>query len=132
MLAWLKNSSTNTTKVIGVREESLYHLSTLPAQALVHDSTNINELWHTRLAHINYQAPLALWNMVTGLPMLHVDHDGICRGCALGKNTKGSFPKSEIRSKRILDLVHSNLCEPMTITSLGGYKYYVTFIDDHS
>ena len=38
VLAWHKNSSMNTTKVIGVREERLYRLSTLPAQALVHDS----------------------------------------------------------------------------------------------
>ena len=122
----------NTTKVIGVREESLYHLSTLPTQALVHDSTNINELWHRRLAHLNYQAPPTLKNMVTGLPMLRIDNDGVCRGCALGKNTKGSFPKSESKSKGILDLVHSDLCRPMTVTSLDGYNYYVTFIDDHS
>ena len=85
-----------------------------------------------RLAHLNYQALPALRNMVTSLPMLHVDHDGICRGCALGKNIKGSFPKSECRFKGILDLVHSDLCRPMIVTSLGGYNYYVTFIDDHS
>ena len=109
VLAWHKNSSTNTTKVIGVREKSLYQLSTLPSQALVHDSTNIGELWHRRLARLNYQALPALRNMVTGLPMLHVDHDGICRGCALGNNTKGSFPKSESRSNGILDLIHSDL-----------------------
>ena len=121
VLAWHKNSSMNTTKVIGVREESLYRLSTVLAQALVHDSTNINELWHRRLAHLNYQALPALRNMVTGLPMLHVDHDGKCRGCALGKNTKGSFSKSESKSKGILDLVHSDLCGPMTITSSCGY-----------
>ena len=66
------------------------------------------------------------------LPMLHVDNDGVCRGCALGKYTKGSFPKSENRSKGILDLILSDLCGPMTVTSLGGYNYYVTFIDDPS
>ena len=64
--------------------------------------------------------------------MLHVDHDGVCRGCALGKNTMSSFPKSESGSKGILDLVHSDLCGPMTVTSLGHYIYYVTFINDHS
>ena len=103
-------------------------MTSLPAQASVHDSTNINELWHKRLAHLNYQALPALRNMVTGLPMLHVDHDGVYRGCALGKNTKGSFPKSENKSKGILDLFHSNLCGSMAVTSLGGYNYYVTFI----
>ena len=70
--------------------------------------------------------------MVIGLPMLHVDIDGVCKGFTLGKNTKGSCLKSENRSKGILDLIHSDLCGPTTVTSLGGYSYYVTFIDDHS
>ena len=94
VLTWNKYSSINIEKLIGVREEILYRLISLTAQAFVHDSTNINELWHIRLTHLNYQALPTLKNMVTGLPMLHVDHDGVCRGCALGKNTKGSFLKS--------------------------------------
>ena len=73
VLAWHKDSSMNTAKVIGIRKESLYRLTTLPAQALAHDSTNINELWHRRLAHLDYQALPTLRNMVTGLPMLHVE-----------------------------------------------------------
>ena len=93
VLAWHKYYSMNTKKVIGIREEILYRLTTLPAQALAYDSTSINELLHRRLTHLNYQALPALRNMVTGLLMLHVDHDGICRGCELGKNTKGSFSK---------------------------------------
>ena len=42
-----------------------------------------------------------------------------------------SFPDSESISKEILDLVHSDLCGPMTVASLGGYHYYVTFIDEY-
>ena len=64
--------------------------------------------------------------------MLQVDHDGTCRGCALGKNSKRSFLDSESRSKGILDLVHFELYGLMTVSSLGGYHYYVTFIDDYS
>jgi transposase InsO family protein len=55
-----------------------------------------------------------------------------CRGCTLGKNTKGPYPSSDSRSKGILDLVHSDVCGPMTVSSLGGFLYYVTFIDDFS
>ena len=99
----------DTTKVIGMREESLYRLNTPPVQALVHDSTSMDELWNIRLAHINYKSLIAVKNIVTGIIVLQVDHDGTCRGCALGKNAKRSFADSESRSKGILDLVHSNL-----------------------
>jgi hypothetical protein len=32
----------------------------------------------------------------------------------------------------ILDIVHSDVCVPMPSTSLRGYVYHVTFIDDYS
>jgi transposase InsO family protein len=70
--------------------------------------------------------------MVTGLPEIQIQHEGICKGCALGKNVKGSFPSSDNRSKEILELIHSDVCGPMTVASLNGYLYYVLFIDDHS
>jgi hypothetical protein len=69
---------------------------------------------------------------MTGLPKIHVENDAICRGCALGKNAKGSFPSNDNRSKGILDLVHTDLCGPMTFSSLSGYLYYVIFIDENS
>ena len=70
--------------------------------------------------------------MVTGMPNLNIEHDGVFRGCELGKNAKRSFHRSNRRSKRILDLVHSDICGPMETPSLSGYMYYVLFIDDFS
>ena len=70
--------------------------------------------------------------MVTGMPEVSPKHDGICKGCALGKNTKKSFSISKNRSKGILDLIHSDICGPMSSPSLSGCLYYVLFIDDHS
>ena len=70
--------------------------------------------------------------MVVGIPELQSVHEGICRGCALGKNVKNPFSSSNNRSKEILDLIHSNFCGPMPIKYLGGSLYYVTFIDDYS
>jgi hypothetical protein len=99
---------------------------------LVHDNISLCELWHQIFAHLHYRDLPTLKRMVTGLPELQVEHDGICRGCALGKNAKGYFPRSDNRSKGILDLVHSDVCGPMTVASLGGFMYYVIFIDDFS
>jgi hypothetical protein len=59
-------------------------------------------------------------------------HEGICKGCALGKNIKKPFPRSNKRSKEVLDLIHSAVCGPMPVKSLEGSSYYVIFIDDYS
>jgi len=92
VLAWPKGSSIDSAGVIGVREGGLYRLTGKLLQALVHDSTNLSELWHRRFAHLHYRA-------LPALPKLQVEHDGVCRGCALGKNVKGAFPGSDSRSK---------------------------------
>jgi hypothetical protein len=118
--------------VIGVRENNLYRLIVRLVRALLHDTINLSELWHRRLAHLHYRALLSLWNMVTGLPEIHIEHDGICRGCALGKNIKGSFSSNDSRSKGILDLIHTDVFGPMIVVSLSRYFFYVLFIDDHS
>ena len=33
-------------------------------------------------------------------------------------------------SKRNLQLIHSDVCEPMSAESIGGNTYFITFIDD--
>ena len=67
--------------------------------------------------------------VVKGLPEIHIDHEGVCKGCAQGKNTKNPFPSSKNKAKGILDIVHSDVCGPMLATSLRGNVYYVSFID---
>ena len=50
----------------------------------------------------------------------------------MGKNIKNPFPQSEHKSKELLDLVHSDVCGPMSVHSFSGYSYCVTFIVDYS
>jgi transposase InsO family protein len=56
----------------------------------------------------------------------------VCKGCAHGKNIKNPFPKNDNKEEGILELIHSDVCGPMPSTSLSGYVYYVSFIDDYS
>jgi hypothetical protein len=118
VLSWHKNSSIKDARVIGSREGNLYRLLEQNEEALVHDEVNPNELWHRRYAHINYQALPFLRKMVEGILELKSTHEGICKGCALGKNIKKPFPSSNNRSKEILDLIHSYVCGPMLVRSL--------------
>jgi hypothetical protein len=50
----------------------------------------------------------------------------------LGKYTKTAFPSSDSRATCILDLIHFDVCGPMSSTSLTGRLYYVIFFDDFS
>ena len=110
----------------------MYKLKGHLDETLTHSTKSPCELWHRRLAHINYKALPYVSKVVTGLPELKVDHEGVCKGCAQGKNIKNHFPKSDNIAKGILELVHSNVYDPIPSTSLRGYVYYVSFIDDYS
>ena len=49
---------------------------------------------------------------VLGLLEIQEKHEVICKGCAQGKNENKTFFSSESKAKGILEIVHSNLCEP--------------------
>ena len=84
------------------------------------------------MAHLHHGALGGLREVVTRVPQISIEHQDVCKGCALGKFAKASFPSSDTRSAGILDLVHTDVCGPMTRRSLSGCEYYLTFIDDYS
>ena len=128
---WSKGKTLEDAVVIG-EEGGLYKLKGHPETTLVHETTSSSELWHRRLAHINYKALPYVSKVVTGLPDLKIDHEGTCKGCSREKNIKNPFSKSETKTKGTLELIHSDACGHMSSISLSGYEYYVTFIDDYS
>ena len=42
------------------------------------------------------------------------------------------FKAKGYRAKEVLELVHTDLCGPISTNARGGYEYFVTFIDDYS
>jgi transposase InsO family protein len=129
---YIRPKVSNSAKVIGVRREKLYRLQFELARALVSNAFDMAELWHMRMAHLHHGALKVLKEIVTGLLDFSTEHHEVCKGCGMGKYTKTTFPNSDNRTRGILDLVHPDLCGPMSSVSLSGYEYYVTFIDDHS
>ena len=57
---------------------------------------------------------------------------GVCEACQLGKQSKAAFPHDQHVSKEVLDVVHTDVWGPAKTTSMGGCRFYVTFIDDHT
>ena len=95
VLMWPKGKNIEDAVIIGEEEGGLYKLKGHLETAFVHESTDPSELWNRRLSHINYKALPHVNKVVTGLPDMKIKHEGICKGCAKGKNIKNPFPKSE-------------------------------------
>ena len=55
-----------------------------------------------------------------------------CESCLLGKMTKSPFSGKGERASALLELIHTNVCGPMTTHARGGFSYFITFIDDYS
>ena len=108
----------------------MYKLKGHSEAAMTHAIENPCEIWHRRLAHFNYKALSYVRNM--GLPEFKVDHEGVCNGCAQGKNIKNPFLKRDSKAEGFLEIIHSDVCGPMSSTSISGYVYCVSFIDDYS
>lgn len=101
-------------------------------QASSDDSTT--NLWHQRFGHLNMKGlrTLAYRSMVTGLPMLKASSK-LCPDCVVGKQHRDPFPKkSSWRASQPLQLIHSDICGPITPESNSHKRYIITFIDDHS
>ena len=105
--------------------ESVQLASTLPLDL---------SLWHKRLGHHNYAdiQKMISKQMVDGLVLdSKAEPDPICEPCLAGKMHANPFPSSEHRATEVLELIHSDVHQ-IGVTSHGGYKYWVSFIDDCS
>ena len=63
-----------------------------------------------------------------------LDFDGflVCQSCLEGKMTKRPFNAKGRRARKLLELVHMDVCDPMSTQEKGGYEYFITFMIDYS
>ena len=71
--------------------------------------------------------------MVIGGPLSPLDVITllVCEPFIEEKMTMRSFKAKGYRTKEVLDLVHTDLCGPMSTSARGGYEYFITFIDNY-
>jgi len=107
--------------------------------ALVSRCKETPRLWHERFGHLGYDNLVRLTGMVTGIntttdqfKAAAGEGDGLCEPCVLGKQHRAPFKTSVSAAARPLALVHTDLCGPMPLTSMGGNNYFVTLLDDYS
>ncbi|KAH9678145.1 Integrase catalytic domain-containing protein [Citrus sinensis] len=88
-------------------------------------------LWHKRLGHISKQR---MGRLIKDDIFHNLDFSdfGTCVDCIKGKLTIKTRKERTQRSQQVLELVHTDICGPFTPIAIGGYKYFITFIDDFS
>lgn len=90
-------------------------------------------LWHRRFGHVNKASLLNLCdkNIVEGLPKFSNTELSFCEPCVIGKQCRFPYtPVKNPRSRRPLELIHSDVCGPLNPETFDKKKYFCTFIDD--
>ena len=77
---------------------------------------------------------MASRNLVDGLI---IPSDGVipsapCLGCLSGKMHRSPFPVGRTRATQIGQLIHSDVCGPMQVSTPKGCRFFVLFTDDFS
>lgn len=83
--------------------------------------------WHRKLAHRNLHDILTMRDK--GLNIADCDCNDICESCIVEKISRNPFPKKATPIENTLDCIVSDICGPMPIPSIGGFRYFVTFTD---
>ena len=88
-------------------------------------------LWHSRLGHVSSSS----WRFLASIGALgNLKTCGIfnCSRCIQAKFPALPFNQSIYISSSPFDLIHSNIWGPSPISTKGGSRYYVSFIDDYT
>src|SRR4051812_31698449 len=101
------------------------------AKRLKKADTTIAYLWHCRLGHIGKKRMQRLQRDGV-LPSFDFESFDTCEACLMGKMTKMPFKGHPERAGELLEIIHSDVCGPMSTAARGGYFYFVTFTDDLS
>ena len=63
---------------------------------------------------MHYRALPIASKSISGFSEIQEKHEVVCKGCPQGKNARKTFPSNESKAKGILEIVHSDVYEPMS------------------
>ncbi len=117
----------NQLELVGARQNNnLYLMDFVAVCVPTVEQGNLSfssmSTWHRRFghAHVNFIRKMAKEGSVTGLNLSNTDLDDFpCKGCALGKSHRQPFPIGRHRAFRVGELIHSDICGPMSTLSLS-------------
>ena len=127
-------SKMTRNRMFVVRATVMQTNETMKGNQMLSVIENEEDVWHMRFGHVSHSrlAMLTEKEMVTGLPKINKGSE-VCEVCMKGKQIRESIPKASVwKASRGLELVHSDICGPISPTSASGRRYVINFIDDYS
>ncbi|KAI3435142.1 RRM domain-containing protein [Psidium guajava] len=91
-------------------------------------------LWHARLGHVNFNAlrMLAEKDLAVGVPLI-THPNKLCQGCLIAKQVRLPFSTAaNYRAEEPLELLHVDLCEPISPPTISGNNYFMLIVDDNT
>lgn len=128
------NRRYGTIVLTAKKENGLYVVRTKDEhQAMQTEKVDQLTRWHQRLGHLNFESIKRLHNeeMVIGMNLSQLDKQKTprCETCDKTKIHQLPYKDSQTVEEDILGLVHTDICGPMSVPSLGGARYFATFIN---
>ena len=101
--------------------------SRLSASAVSRQSTSSIALWHSRLGHASISRVKQLVSRVLLSSVSNKSFD--CMPCQFGKQTTLPFNNNVSHALSSFDLIHFDVWGPSPISTPGGSRYFVIFVD---
>ena len=83
-------------------------------------------LWHCRLGHIGVKCMKKLHKDGFSESLAYESFDA-CEPCFLGKMTKTPFFGTMERATDLLEIIHTDVCRPISMKARGKYRYFLIF-----
>ena len=117
--------------VMNLQKSNNSYVYNITTKKFKSNDLNSTYLLHCRLGHINEKC-ISKLHQVGLLNSFDFKSYDTCESCLLGKMKKDPFTRPSARANELLDLIHTDVCGPLSSDARGGYKYFITFTDDFS
>ena len=107
------------------------HVYKINNKHLKTNDSNHTYLWHCRLGHIN-ENRISKLHKNGYFDKFDFESNEECEPSLIDKMTKSPFIGQGERATKRLELIHSDVCDPMRTMARCGFYYFITFTDDFS
>jgi len=129
----------------GRRQGNLYYLQDENKIEMAHLQPASNKpmpetvtVWHKMLGHrtldqaaIHYLQPRVSDFKIKSDKEISGEQN-LCETCACGRQHKEAITGSRDKANEPLEVVHTDICGPIQVSTINGERYFITFIDEKS